>query len=85
MSSELLTSPPRKRETTGDRRRERRKGASSYASLTAHGEPMLWLTGGSLALCLMMILVLLGSIAYFGFGTFWPVPVAPPGSTQSQV
>ena len=31
--------------------------------------------GGSLAVCLLMILSLLGAIAWFGFGTFWPVPV----------
>ena len=36
---------------------------------------MLWLTGGSLAVCLLMILSLLGAIAWFGFGTFWPVPI----------
>lgn len=41
-------------------------------SLVARGEPMVWLTGGSVAIALIMIIVLLGSIAVSGIGTFWP-------------
>lgn len=44
-------------------------------SLSAHGEPMVWLTGGALAAALMMIVVLLGWILYEGAVTFWPGPV----------
>ena len=50
----------------------RRQGGSS---LVARGEPMLWLTGGGLVLCCVMILGLLGLIFYQGFRTFWPTPV----------
>lgn len=52
------------------RRRERREKRQS--SLTAHGEPMVWLTGGSLALCLVMIFGLLALVLYHGGRTFWP-------------
>ncbi|HKX45174.1 MAG TPA: phosphate ABC transporter permease PstA, partial [Planctomycetota bacterium] len=38
----------------------------------AHGEPMVWLTGGSLALGLAMIVGLLVFVAGNGLGTFWP-------------
>lgn len=44
-------------------------------SLSAHGEPMVWLTGGALAAALMMIIGLLGWIFFEGIVTFWPAPV----------
>jgi phosphate transport system permease protein len=40
----------------------------------ARGEPMVWLNGGALAVCLCMILGLLLLILWNGLGTFWPVP-----------
>lgn len=61
------TSPPSER-----RRRPRRK---IRTPLTAHGEPMVWLTGGALAVALVMIVVLLGFIFLQGIATFWPAPV----------
>src|SRR5437762_8778241 len=76
MSSKPL--PPdaaRPSATTRRAARTRLARGSKHTSLTAHGEPMLWLTGGSLAVCLLMILSLLGAIAWFGFGTFWPAPI----------
>jgi phosphate transport system permease protein len=48
---------------------------SKYSSLTAHGEPWVWLTGGALALAIMMITGLLAFIAFRGASTFWPVPL----------
>src|SRR4051812_12551536 len=48
---------------------------SSHTSLTAHSEPMLWLTGGSLAVCLLMIVALLAAIVWFGLVTFWPTSI----------
>lgn len=44
-------------------------------SLLAHGEPMVWLTGGALALSLAMIVGLLGLILWEGLATFWPTPL----------
>lgn len=44
-------------------------------SIIARGEPMLWLTGGSLILCAIMIIGLLALIIYNGAITFWPGPV----------
>jgi phosphate transport system permease protein len=57
-----------------DTQRPRRK-RSSYSSLTAHGEPWIWLTGGALALAILMITGLLLFIAVRGASTFWPVPL----------
>jgi phosphate transport system permease protein len=44
-------------------------------SMLAQGEPLLWLTGGGLVLCCVMIVGLLGLVLWQGFGTFWPQPV----------
>jgi phosphate transport system permease protein len=41
-------------------------------SIIARGEPMLWLTGGSLLLCAIMIIGLLALVIYNGAITFWP-------------
>ena len=53
-----------------ERRLQKRK-----SSLFANGEPMVWLTGGALALALCMIVGLLGLVIVQGIGTFWPVHV----------
>ncbi len=50
-------------------RPERRRRPTSLA---AHGEPAVWLMGGSLAAALIMIIGLLGVIAFDGFRAFWP-------------
>ncbi len=43
--------------------------------MVAQGEPMVWLTGGSLVLGLVMIVGLLGLIFWQGGRTFWPKPI----------
>ncbi|GJM20417.1 MAG: phosphate transport system permease protein PstA [Planctomycetota bacterium] len=50
------------------RARRSRRGTSLFA----HGEPMIWFTGGSLVLALLMIIGLLGWVLAQGMGTFWP-------------
>lgn len=45
------------------------------SSLSAHGEPMVWLTGGSLAICLIAIAGLFTLVFYQGLSTFWPSPL----------
>lgn len=57
------------------RTRPRRRIRSSYTNLTAHGEPWVWLTAGSLATALLMITGLLVFIAMRGMATFWPMPL----------
>ena len=52
-----------------------RRVRSAYSSMVAHGEPWVWLTGGSLALAIIMITGLLGFIAFRGAITFWPAPL----------
>ncbi|MEI8206585.1 MAG: hypothetical protein WCG03_06885, partial [Kiritimatiellales bacterium] len=47
----------------------------SRVSLFAQGEPMIWLTGGGLAIALCMIIGLLTLILYNGIATLWPAPV----------
>ena len=54
-------------------KRPRRSSAS--AALMARGEPMVWLTGGGMAVCVAMIVALLLFVGYQGVRTFWPVPV----------
>ncbi len=36
------------------------------------GSPWIWLNGGAVAICMLMVLGLLGLIAVRGFGHFWP-------------
>jgi phosphate transport system permease protein len=53
----------------------RRSGARRATSLFAHGEPLVWLTAGSLVLALAMILGLLALVVAQGAASFWPQPV----------
>ena len=52
-----------------------RRRRSAHSNLAAHGEPWVWLTAGSLALAIAMIVGLLGFIAIRGAATFWPAPL----------
>ena len=61
MSAGVETKPTRRE------RRERQRTA-----LSAHGEPLLWLTGGAMATALLMIVGLLSFVLFQGFGTFIP-------------
>ncbi|MFC1764057.1 ABC transporter permease subunit [Planctomycetota bacterium] len=63
-----MTQDDTSRKSRGRRRRQ-------TTSLAARGEPVLWLTGGSLISCLIMILGLLALILYQGLSTFWPRPL----------
>jgi phosphate transport system permease protein len=56
-------------------RQRQRRIRSAHSSLTAHGEPWVWLTAGSLALAIAMIAGLLLLIAVRGAATFWPRPL----------
>ena len=49
--------------------------ASPLTTLSAHGAPLVWLTGGALATALAMIIGLLFLILYQGLQTFWPLPL----------
>ena len=62
-------SPPARSTEPAPRPRRR---SSSHATLVAHGEPQLWLTGGALAISLVLIVGLLTLVVYQGIGTFWP-------------
>ena len=87
MSTLTKPAPPASGRTSAPRggRPARRK-----TSLSAHGEPMLWLTGGSLVIGLVMIAGLLALVAWQGLSTFWPVPLvrfetAGGGATMGEV
>ncbi|HEX5132778.1 MAG TPA: phosphate ABC transporter permease PstA [Candidatus Krumholzibacteria bacterium] len=56
----------------GWQKRMRPRGGTS---LLAHGENMLWLMGGALAVCTIMIVGLLSLVVYQGATTFWPHPI----------
>jgi phosphate transport system permease protein len=53
----------------------KRRMASALTTLSAHGAPLVWLTGGALATALAMIIGLLILVLYQGLQTFWPLPV----------
>ena len=53
------------------RKREWRGGNS----VLAFGEPLVWLTGGGLMTCVVMIVGLLLLVVYQGIRTFWPLAV----------
>ncbi|MBD3222809.1 phosphate ABC transporter permease PstA [bacterium] len=55
--------------------RQRTRRSRVVTSMLAQGEPLMWLTGGGLVLCCVMIVGLLGLVFYEGFRTFWPQPV----------
>lgn len=73
---------PRHQHQHSGGRIRRRPGYAS--SLLARGEPMVWFTGGGLAICLLMILGLLAFITYQGFSTFWPVPIVRINTVDGQ-
>ncbi|MEM8996239.1 MAG: hypothetical protein AAGF23_15735, partial [Acidobacteriota bacterium] len=50
----------------------RRNRQRSRSSLFAAGEPMVWLTGGALAICALMVAGLLLLVLARGLSTFWP-------------
>jgi ABC-type phosphate transport system permease subunit len=53
--------------------------------LSARGEPMIWLTGGALVVCLVMIIGLVGMIVTQGLTTFWPRPIERVTLTSGEV
>ena len=65
-------SPSEKSPATPKRKRRVRGTATSFY---AAGEPARWLSGGGLALCLVMIAALALLVVYQGASTFWPGPV----------
>jgi phosphate transport system permease protein len=76
MSSEVLTpTPPAHRPPTITGRPRAHRAVAAHSTLQAHGEPMVWLTGGALAVALAMIVTLLAKVLLEGVGTFWPGPV----------
>ncbi|HKD36215.1 MAG TPA: hypothetical protein VKB78_05420, partial [Pirellulales bacterium] len=88
MSSEvaLATKPPVPVKPDARRSREpRRHKASPITTLAARGEPMVWLTGGALAISMLMVVGLLVLIIYQGIGTFWPAPLESVTTVDKQV
>lgn len=54
---------------------DKRRRRVTTVNLSAYGEPMLWLTGGALAVSVAMIVGLLLLVIRMGMGTFWPAPL----------
>jgi len=52
-----------------------RQRTRSRSSLFAAGEPMIWLTGGGLAICGAMVIGLMVLVLWRGLTTFWPLAV----------
>lgn len=70
LASQTIGASPAAAATVSPARWRRRR-----TSLSAHGEPMVWLTGGALVAALAMIVGLLGWVLVEGATTFWPAPV----------
>ena len=59
-----------------EKKKPRRARGSTYGlSILATGEPFVWLTGGALVLCLVMIAMLLLNVVKLGGATFIPLPL----------
>ncbi len=71
MSSMLEAAPEARPEPRAKRGRSIRRATSLFA----HGEPLVWLTGGALVVAFAMILALLFAVISFGTATFWPLPL----------
>jgi phosphate transport system permease protein len=56
-------------------RRSRRRIRGGGQSLVAHAEPIVWLNGAGLVICVTMIVGLLLLVLYQGITTFWPGPL----------
>ncbi len=52
-----------------------RSPRSRSTPLSARGEPVVWLTGMAMSICVLMIVALLGVTVYQGSRTFWPRPI----------
>lgn len=63
----------------------RTRRGKSRTSLLAHGEPMVWLTGGALVVSISMIVSLLALVIYLGMATFWPGPLLQFKTVQGRV
>ncbi|MCU0874220.1 MAG: phosphate ABC transporter permease PstA [Pirellulaceae bacterium] len=53
-------------------------------SVLAFGEPLVWLTGGGLLACVLMIVGLLLLVLYQGVSTFWPLAVVQVRTTDDR-
>ncbi|MFM7296028.1 MAG: hypothetical protein ACKO4Q_02250, partial [Planctomycetota bacterium] len=70
-----MSDTTRKEPADKARRSTRRRSERRATSLLSHGEPMVWLTGGALAIASLMILGLLALVLWHGLPTFWPGPL----------
>lgn len=70
MKQDLHPDGQARRAAAWQRRRPRAR-----TSLFAAGEPNVWLTGGALVICTVMVVILLAVILWQGMTTFWPAPV----------
>jgi len=52
-----------------------RRPRTRATPLAARGEPMVWLTGAALVVCVLMIVLLLATTVWQGARTFWPRPI----------
>jgi phosphate transport system permease protein len=68
--------------TAPKRRKREWRGGNS---VLAFGEPLVWLTGGGLLTCVLMIAGLLLLVLYQGVSTFWPPAVVQVRTTDDRL
>jgi len=74
MSVETLESGPAAPSDAKRTKRPRRRSGGAF-SIMAHAEPIVWLNGAGLVICMTMVLGLLLLVLYQGVTTFWPMPI----------
>ena len=85
MNSDSATAAPPATPPEPPRTKRTRRRVASRVSLLAHGEPMVWLTGGAMAVALTMIVVLLVLVFWQGLLTFWPAPAVRVATKTDEV
>ncbi|MEW6742603.1 MAG: phosphate ABC transporter permease PstA [Planctomycetota bacterium] len=76
MTSETVLASSRENEVAATPQRSSRRALKRWrTSLLSHGEPIVWLMGGSLILALVMIAGLLLLLVIQGTSALWPAPV----------
>ncbi|MDY7108750.1 MAG: ABC transporter permease subunit [Planctomycetota bacterium] len=76
MSTEPRPAPtPGAPDAPGPAPQPRARRVKLRTPLSAYGEPMVWLTGGSLVVCVLMIVCLLLLVLWMGLVSFWPAPL----------
>jgi phosphate transport system permease protein len=80
VTTALVTPPPAPAAAAAPPKGPRRRATSLFAA----GEAQVWVTGGALVLCVLMIVGLISLVVVQGGGTFWPGPLVQVETAQGK-